>query len=176
MIHIYHGDGKGKTTAAIGMAIRGAGRKRQVYFIQFLKDDSSGEIVVLRQIPEISVIHSAEFYGFVKDMTEEQKRKLSEKYKGIILDMERELEKNINERESTIILDEVLHACKYKLIEEDFLMDFLKTWGKLEKVEVVLTGREPWEEILKLADYVTEMRKEKHPFDNGVFARKGIEY
>ncbi len=203
MIQIYHGDGKGKTTAAIGLAIRAAGHGIPVVFAQFLKDESSGEISVLKQIPGIEVLHSECFHGFIRNMTNEQKQETREAYAGlletcgeIIASIGNTAEQNMNSivgnsQENTsansslirgvIILDEVLHACNYDLLDEAVLIDKLEKWKKVGdncencEYEVILTGRNPSQPLLRLADYVTEMKKEKHPFDRGIYAREGIE-
>lgn len=169
LIHIYCGDGKGKTTAAVGLTLRSAGAGNRVVFTQFFKDGSSSEISLLRQIPGISVLHTKTVGGFWKCMTTEQQAQASRDYTELF-HIACERAKNMD----LLVLDEVISACNHGTVPEEALLDFLKS--KPENLEVVLTGRNPSEALLAQADYVTEMKKIKHPFDRGVLARKGIEY
>lgn len=169
LIHIYCGDGKGKTTAAVGLTLRSAGAGNRVVFTQFFKDGSSSEISLLRQIPGISVLHTKTVGGFWKRMTVEQQAQASRDYTELF-HIACERAKNMD----LLVLDEVISACNHGAVPEEALLEFLQ--NKPEHLEVVLTGRNPSEALLAQADYVTEMKKIKHPFDRGVLARKGIEY
>ena len=169
LIHIYCGDGKGKTTAAVGLTLRSAGAGNRVVFTQFFKDGSSSEISLLRQIPGISVLHADTVSGFWKRMTAEQQAQASRDYTELF-HIACERAKNMD----LLVLDEVISACNHGAVPEEALLEFLQ--NKPENLEVVLTGRNPSEALLAQADYVTEMKKVKHPFDRGVLARKGIEY
>lgn len=169
LIHIYCGDGKGKTTAAVGLTLRSAGAGNRVVFTQFFKDGSSSEISLLRQIPGISVLHTKTVGGFWKRMTAEQQAQASRDYTELFhIACERAKHMDL------LVLDEVISACNHGAVPEEALLEFLQ--NKPEHLEVVLTGRNPSEALLAQADYVTEMKKVKHPFDRGVLARKGIEY
>lgn len=169
LIHIYCGDGKGKTTAAVGLTLRSAGAENRVVFTQFFKDGSSSEISLLRQIPGIIVLHADTVGGFWKRMTAEQQAQASRDYTELF-HIACERAKNMD----LLVLDEVISACNHGAVPEEALLEFLQ--NKPENLEVVLTGRNPSEALLVQADYVTEMKKIKHPFDRGVLARKGIEY
>lgn len=169
MIHIYCGDGKGKTTAAMGLALRMAGFGGQVVIGQFFKDGSSSEIGPLRGIPGITVEHCATVPGRYALLTPEQRVQAAKDYTAYL---HRLLEKA--EGKSLLILDEAVSACNYGTIPEQEVVDFLKTHG--DKMEIVLTGRNPSDRLVQLADYVTEMVKRKHPFDSGTPARPGIEF
>ena len=169
LIHIYCGDGKGKTTAAVGLTLRSAGAGNRVVFTQFFKDGSSSEISLLRQIPGISVLHTKTVGGFWKRMTAEQQAPASRDYTELF-HIACERAKNMD----LLVLDEVISACNHGAVPEEALLEFLQ--NKPENLEVVLTGQNPSEALLAQADYVTEMKKVKHPFDRGVLARKGIEY
>lgn len=169
LIHIYCGDGKGKTTAAVGLTLRSAGAGNRVVFTQFFKDGSSSEISLLRQISGISVLHADTVGGFWKRMTAEQQAQASRDYTELF-HIACERAKNMD----LLVLDEVISACNHGTVPEEALLEFLQ--NKPENLEVVLTGRNPSEALLAQADYVTEMKKIKHPFDHGVLARKGIEY
>lgn len=176
MIQIYCGDGKGKTTASVGLAVRAAGHDIPVIFAQFLKDDSSGEVAVLRALPKVQIRHAVAFYGFVKNMSEKQREETKVCYKKLMEEIKQEIFR-LDSSIAVVILDEVLHACNYDLLEEEYLCGFLIECRKnfAGELEIVLTGRNPSGRLLELADYVSEIQKRKHPFDKGIGARKGIE-
>ncbi len=169
MIHLYHGDGKGKTTAACGLAVRAAGAGMKVLFVQFFKDGSSSEIGALNSLPGVETVHPALHYGRFGTMDEGQKAAVRESYRAMLDDVIRRASAF-----DLIVLDEAVSAYGYGMIGRDTLTDFLRAEG--ERREIVLTGRHPAPELKEFADYVTEMKKEKHPFDRGVTARKGIEF
>ena len=171
LMHIYTGEGKGKTTAAVGLAVRAAGAGKTVLFAQFLKDGSSSEIAVLNEIENIKTRHCETVTGWVKDMTEEERAKAKADYARFLRDLFAEAEA---EDADLLILDEILAAVNCGFIEERTLLSFLDE--KPAKLEVVLTGRSPSPDICLRADYITEMKKLKHPYDRGIRARKGIEY
>lgn len=164
MIQVYVGDGKGKTTASVGLSVRVAGHGFRVLFVQFLKDDSSGEIEALRRIPGIEIVHCPVNYGFTFQMTEDQKKETIKEY-------DKMLDRAIASDVFLIVLDEIFHAINAGMIKKE----------KLERVldkdcEIVLTGRDAPEWILDRSDYVSDIRKTKHPYDKGVQARVGIEF
>lgn len=169
LIHIYCGDGKGKTTAAAGLSVRALGAGKKVLFAQFLKEGTSSEIGVLKGLG-ISIYSLSTHRGFYKKQSDEE-RKMTVKES-------RELFQNvINNSKNGIqllVLDEIISACNYGIIDEISLADFLK--NKPEELEVVMTGRNPSQNLLDTADYVTEMKKIKHPYDKGIKARYGIEF
>ena len=169
MIHIYCGDGKGKTTAAVGLAVRAAGAGKKVVFTQFFKDGSSSEISVLRSIPNIRVLHCQTVPGFWRRMDESQREKAAADYTRLFTDV---LESARNA--DLLILDEMISACNHGAVAEHLVIEFLD--GKPDNLEVVLTGRDPTAALLTKADYITEMRKCRHPYDQGIPARKGIEF
>lgn len=170
LIHIYCGDGKGKTTAATGLAIRACGAGKKVVFAQFLKDGTSSEIRLLKKIGGTEVLYLPSHKGFYNTLCEEDKRQTKKEY--------REFFKNTIERAKKdcelLVLDEINAACGYGIIAEETILSFLR--NKPDGLEVVLTGRNPPESFVRAADYVTEMKKIKHPYDAGIAARVGIEY
>lgn len=170
LIHIYCGDGKGKTTAAVGLAVRSAGRGFKVLLIQFLKSRDTGELYSLARIPGITIWREQEDFGFTVSMSPEQKSRLR-------LSQDSLLEKAIAlcnlENYDLLILDEAIASYNLFLINRESLLEFLRK--KPDRLEVVLTGRDPAWELLELADYVSEIKKVKHPFDRGIKARTGIE-
>ena len=170
VIHIYCGDGKGKTTAAVGLAVRCAGRGNKVLLVQFLKSRDSGELYSLAKLPDIEVMRGKESKKFTFQMNEEEKHALLIEHNKMF---EQVLAKIKNGGYSLLILDEVIGALNAKVFEMPKLIEFLR--HKPENLEVVLTGRNPAPELVEIADYVSEMRKVKHPMDKGIMAREGIE-
>lgn len=171
LIHIYCGDGKGKTSAAIGLAVRAAGCGKKILFARFLKNEESGELNVLDTVPEISVIHLDRSYGFFNTLSDSEKKAVRQMYGELwrsILKMIRDGVYDI------LVMDEFMAAYRYGLIPWEEALTFLRE--KPECLEVVLTGRDPDEKLVELADYVSEIRKVKHPFDRGIRARRGIEF
>ena len=171
LIHIYCGDGKGKTTAAMGLAIRAAGREKKVFITQFLKSGKSGELVSLEKLKEyITFLPGRPVNKFVWNMNDEEKmeakREHTARFKEIIDIIK-------NEDYDLLILDEIIATINNGFIELNEVIEFLK--NKPETLEVVMTGRDPKEELIELANYVTEMQCIKHPFKEGIPSRVGIE-
>lgn len=169
MIHIYCGDGKGKTTAAIGLSIRMAGAGKRVVFGQFFKNGSSSEIGILSQVSGIETVHCVTVPGLYSRLTEDERETARKDYTAYLTSL---LEKG--KRADLLVLDEAVSAINHGIIPLEPILEFLDGCGKT--MEIVLTGRSPKQALLERADYVTEMVKRKHPFDKGVHARKGIEY
>lgn len=171
LIHIYCGDGKGKTTCAMGLAVRCAGAGEKVLIYQFMKGNSSSERTVLNQISNITLLDGVPRIKFSFQMTEEEKEQLAFYYKGIFKEITEKLQTG-NYR--MVVMDEIISTVNLGLLDIETVEKFLKT--KPEHLEVVMTGREPKESLCELADYITEMKKNKHPFDQGIGSRKAIEY
>lgn len=171
LIHIYCGDGKGKTTAATGLAVRACGSGMKVLFVRFLKNENSAELCVLDQIPGIEVIHLPHSYGFYQKQTDVQKNETKKMYVNL---WQSAVSRVREESFDMLIMDEFMAADRYDLIPHEEAVAFLKE--KPEGLEVVLTGRNPSEDLIELADYVSEIQKVKHPYDSGIHARRGIEY
>lgn len=170
LIHIYCGDGKGKTTAAVGLTIRAAGAGKRVLFAQFFKNGNSSEIKILEQLQQVETDICRTHYGFYKRMNAEERCQAQQDYTALLGDALEKARCGID----LLVLDEVISACNHEIVPESCVRSFLE--GKPEELEVVLTGRNPSEALLALADYVTEMKKGKHPYDRGVPARRGIEF
>ena len=168
-IHMYYGDGKGKTTAAMGQAIRAAGYGLQVLVFQFLKDNSSNERKILEQIPGITCLPGREPVKFVSRMNGDEKAELRH-YNNKALD---KIIKFCSPFDM-LVLDEALCAIQLNVLSEEKMMSFLQ--HKPRGLEVVLTGHVVSQELLDLADYATMMMKVKHPYDKGKLAREGIEF
>ncbi len=168
-IHIYYGNGKGKTTAAVGQVIRAAGRDLKVLVFQFLKDNSSGERRILEQIPNVTCLPGRDRVKFHNQMNGEEKAELKH-YNTKALD---EIVKFCGPFD-VLFLDEILCAVKLNLLNEDKLISFLQ--HKPRGLEIIMTGHEVSDRLLEIADYATEMVKVKHPYDQGTTAREGIEF
>lgn len=171
LLHIYCGDGKGKTTAATGLAVRAAGCGMKVLFARFLKSENSGELKVLDMIPEIEVIHLAKSFGFYKYLSEQERGKLREVYANLWREVVEKLQTGAYDM---LVLDEFAAAYRYGLVDQEGAVRVLE--GRPVNLEVVLTGRDPDERLVEIADYVSEIQKRKHPFDRGIPAREGIEF
>lgn len=170
-IHIYCGDGKGKTSAAIGLAVRAAGREKKVLIARFLKTDDSGEVPVLAQIKGITVIPCERTFGFVFCMTEDEKAEAAAYFQDRFRNV---CEMAVRERYDVVIFDELMASCNYGMVKEEEALRFLRE--RPEEMEVVMTGRDPSQALLEAADYVSEICLIKHPFTEGLPAREGIEY
>lgn len=168
-IHLYYGNGKGKTTAAVGLSVRAVGAGKRVIFTQFFKNGSSSEIKSLQYLPTIQIMHCNTVPGRFARMTEEQRAQATQDYSQLL-----ENALTAAEDADLLVLDEAVSACNHGIISETRLIHFLR--NRPEALEVVLTGRDPSDCLLELADYATEMQKQKHPFDQGIRARKGIEF
>lgn len=168
-IHIYYGDGKGKTTAAMGLLMRAAGYGRKILVYQFLKDNSSGERAVLEALPTVTCLPGRDRVKFYSQMNSEEKAEAAH-YNNKALD---EIVKFCSPFDM-LLLDEALCAVTLGLLNEDKLLSFLE--HKPERQEVILTGHEASDRIIQAADYATKMHKIKHPYDIGIKARPGIEY
>lgn len=171
LIHIYCGDGKGKTTAAVGLAVRCAGAGGNVLFFQFLKDNTSGERFAMSDIKGIELISGIEQIKFFKAMNDTEKQEAVAFYNTKF----EEIEQLIHHKNyDLVVLDEVIAAVNNQVISEKRLLDFII--NKPQHTELVLTGRKPSEKLCEFADYISEIKKIKHPFDKGIRARKMIEY
>lgn len=165
MLHLYWGNGKGKTTAAMGLALRALGHGRRVVIVQFLKDGTSGEIAPLRAAgAAVYACPNAKFTWLMDEADKAAAREASARALGQAL----------AEPFDLLVLDEACAALKNGILDEALLrraVAFAKN-GR----EVVLTGRDPAPWLQDAADYSTEMRAHKHPYADGVAAREGVEY
>lgn len=169
MVQIYCGDGKGKTSAAVGLAVRAAGAGLSVLFAQFLKTGDSAELAALRRMGGVDVALPARSFGFIWTLSDAQKDQMREVYAGFWRElMERAAGYDV------FVADELLDAINLGLADGQEVLAWLR--GRPVGLEAVLTGRDPAPELVELADYVSEVQKVKHPFDRGVAARRGVEY
>ena len=171
-LQIYTGDGKGKTTAAVGIAVRAAGDGLKVIMVQFLKGGATGELNSAKLLAPNFVIKRFEKpRGFFWTLNEEEKSELKKEI-GEAYDF---CSSSLKEHGCDIlILDEVMGALNNKLISIEQINDLISF--KPDNMELILTGRNAPQSIIDKADLVTEMKQVKHYFEQGVSARKGIEY
>ena len=170
LILLYTGNGKGKTTAALGQVVRAAGHGFKVAIIQFIKNlENTGEVKTAKKI----FADHLEIYpmgtGFTWDAKNTEELRLAAE-KGWALAKE----KIKGGEHCMIILDELTYALNYGLLDQDEVLSFLEQ--KPEKLHIIITGRDASDKLIELADLVTEMKEIKHPYQNGVKATKGIEF
>ncbi len=169
LIHIYCGDGKGKTTASLGLTLRAAGFGMKVLYLQFFKDGTSSEFRLLEQTGQVTFLRPEKRFGFYHTLTDQQKAEARDFYtahfrRAAAMAKDYDL----------VVMDEMMSALSNRVVDEEEVLAFLR--GKPAGLEVVMTGRNPSPAMCEAADYITEMRKVKHPFDTGIPAREGIEF
>ena len=172
MKHLYYGYGKGKTTSAIGMAIRATGANKKVLFVQFLKSDNSNERKILRSIDNIVLTQCPEKIKFTNKMNDKE---FEECKKFNIQLFNKVTDKSYLENFDLIIFDEIFSIVDCNFIDEKLILNFITSIESKNK-EYVFTAHSVNQDIFNCFDYITEMKKVKHPYDNGVLARCGIEY
>ncbi|WP_055071148.1 cob(I)yrinic acid a,c-diamide adenosyltransferase [Clostridium massiliamazoniense] len=170
-IQIYTGESKGKTTAAMGLAIRAAGSGLKVCIVQFLKAWKTSELNSLEKIDNIDVFRFQTIKKFTWELNESERKQIEEETKkayNFILNVFKEKKYDV------VIVDEIMGALGAKLLTEQEVLELMDK--KPDTVELVMTGRYPTEAIINKADLVTEMNVVKHYFNEGVQARLGIEF
>ena len=171
LMNFYCVTGKGITTAAVGLCIRAAGTGKRVLFSQFMKGQETGEVGILESVPNITVVRSKKEFPFYQNMTEEEKICLTNIHNEIIENIIESIDKKLLD---IVVLDELTYPYNWNLINRDLVNNFISNYKG--KVEIIITGRNPDKFMVDLADYITEMKCVRHPFDKGVVAREGIEY
>jgi cob(I)alamin adenosyltransferase len=166
-IHLYTGNGKGKTTAAIGLAIRAVGAGKKVFIAQFVKGMHYGELESLKRFPEIE-IHQYGLTCFIENKP--TKEDIDAARKGL----KKVSEILSSKKFDVIILDEICIALYYQLFNLEEVKNIINT--KNQTAEIILTGRYASIELIGMADLVTEMKEIKHYYTKGIKAREGIEY
>lgn len=178
-LHIYTGENKGKTTAAVGLCVRALGAGKKVVMIQFDKGfdgdyEHYSERNILRKLPGMTLIATG-----LERMKSDGKFRFGvapgdrkEALRGLA-----EARRRIEEGDQDLlVLDEILSAATYKLVEEKEVNELINLYLKNRRCELVLTGRAAPKALIEKADLVTEMKKIKHYFDAGIPAREGIDY
>lgn len=168
-IQIYTGNGKGKTTAALGLALRSAGYNKTVFIGQFLKGHRYGELESLKKFDSLITIQQFGRTGFIHMTDNPDKKDIEAAQKGL----KTCLQAMLSGKYEIIILDEINVALYFNLLTEKEVHDFLDK--KPEGVEVIMTGRYSPSSLMERADLVTEMQEKKHYYTQGVQARDGIE-
>jgi cob(I)alamin adenosyltransferase len=166
-LQVYTGDGKGKTTAALGLAMRAVGAGLKVYIAQFVKGMKYSELITLQQLSEQITIRQYGRNCFIKDLPQE------EDVRAARAGLQEARSAMSSGKYQVIILDEANIATYYKLFPVQDLLDFIA--AKPADVELVITGRRADPKIIEAADLVTEMKEVKHYYQKGVGARSGIE-
>jgi cob(I)alamin adenosyltransferase len=171
LVHVYTGDGKGKTTSAIGTGIRAVGHGYKVHMIQFMKGGEKfpqyGEIISLKNVPNFTVEQYPTEH-FVQGKTSEKDKETINKA------LARAREVTSSGEFDLVILDEINVACHFGLIKVSDVVDLISS--KAPHTELILTGRKAPYEVIEKADLVSNIENIKHPFDRGVKARKGVEF
>ena len=176
LIHVYTGDGKGKTTAAVGLSLRAYSHSRTVFIAQFLKASDSGEVSFINslQSDKIHVYRFESSHGFISRSNEsfgaETKKLRNEAENALDFIYDALIKKSCD----MLVLDEIICAYNYGIVKKDEIEDIIakKDYG----CELVLTGRGAPQWLIDKADYVTEMKAVKHPYERGINAREGIEF
>jgi cob(I)alamin adenosyltransferase len=167
-IQVYTGNGKGKTTAALGLALRAVGAGKKVFFAQFVKGQIYSEIEAMHKYLRSITIKQYGLDCFIINTPTQQDIDIARKGFKEIADIIQSKEYDV------IILDEANIAVFYNLFSIDDLIDLLKQ--KPEQTEIIITGRYAFAQLIEIADLVTEMKEVKHYYTDGVEARKGIEF
>ncbi len=172
LVHIYTGDGKGKTTAALGLCIRASGSDKRILFVQFLKASKTGELKILSQLHNVKVYRpEAKVKGFVWELNENEKLIMCKSIETAYNTIVEELQSGIWD---IVVLDEIIGCIKNGFISDEQIIELIR--NKPEAVELILTGRNAPERLIELADYVSEIKAVKHPYQSGIPARKGVEF
>jgi cob(I)alamin adenosyltransferase len=167
---IFTGDGKGKTTAALGMALRASGHGMRTLFLQFMKaDETVGELIALKHLPGVEAIQMGR--GFVPAATD---LAFPEHRQAAVHALEKAAEAFRSKKYDLIILDEICTAMDKGLVTEDQILKLMEESGEVSCL--VLTGRGATDRLIAEADTVTEMRDLKHGVREGIAAQKGVEY
>lgn len=170
LIQVYTGNGKGKTTSALGLAVRALGHGANVTVIQFMKGwKDYGELITASKLEGLKIIQTGRPDYVYKG--KEQPKDYEEAKRGIETALQILM---VPEKCDMLILDEINVALEYGLVSLESVMELIKK--KPFEMELVLTGRGAHSELIELADLVTEMREVKHPYKEGVSARKGVEF
>ena len=167
MVHLYWGDGKGKTTAAMGLALRSLAAGWKVLIVQFLKDSPSGEITLLESLGA-TVMRSNPVGKFVFQMRDFERKETQAAQAALLAEALEITDAQL------VVLDEACGALAADMLDDEALHGAVDVFA--ETAEVVLTGRNPAQWMFDRADYITEMRLMKHPFNNGIVAREGVEF
>ncbi|ABR49744.1 ATP:corrinoid adenosyltransferase BtuR/CobO/CobP [Alkaliphilus metalliredigens QYMF] len=172
LIHIYTGDGKGKTTAALGQGMRTAGAGYRVLMVQFLKGNETGELNSIEKLGEgFEIMRFGPINNFYRNLSSERRVEVKEDIGQGIEQIEVLM---IADAYDLIILDEIMASIYLDIVSVEAIISLIDK--KPNHVELILTGRQAPEVLVQRADYVTEMKMIKHPFEKGIISREGIEH
>ena len=172
LVHIYTGDGKGKTTAAIGLGVRACGSGMKVLLVQFLKSMDTAELKSLKKLePDFTVMRGFNCKKFAWQMTQEELHNAAQEAADIFGSVKNTV---LAGTYDLVIIDELLGVISLNFLESEAVLELINT--KPESLELVITGRNAPDSIISAADYVSEIKAVKHPFEQGIPARKGIEF
>jgi len=172
LVQVYTGEGKGKTTTAIGQIIRVRGRGYKAFLLQFLKKkEGSGEISLLEKVGVKIVCTGGECFQDLNKLSEEKRRQIRVGWDNLLDKTNKEVREG---QYDLLVLDEINVALYYRLVSQDKVLSLISE--KPVSLEVILTGRYAPPEVIEKADLVSEIKEIKHPFHQGIKARKGIEY
>ncbi|KPU43329.1 Cob(I)yrinic acid a,c-diamide adenosyltransferase [Oxobacter pfennigii] len=172
LVHIYTGYGKGKTTAAVGLGIRACGRGKKVLMVQFLKGIETGEMLTIEKLkPDFEIYRCNKIENFIWDMTGQELANIKEYIENLFCYAVKEA---MSGKRDLIILDEIMAAILSGYITVAEVVSFVK--NKPAGLELVMTGRDAPLKIIRVADYVSEIKAVKHPYEEGIHAREGIEF
>jgi cob(I)alamin adenosyltransferase len=172
LVHIYTGNGKGKTTAAIGLGIRACGSGMKVLMVQFLKSSDTGELNTIKKLePSFTVRRGYNCKKFAWNMSIDELSEAAKEAKVIFEEIKNIVMKN---EYDLIIIDELLGMLSLGFVKETDIIEMIN--NKSKDVELVITGRDAPEALIQKADYVSEIKAIKHPYEKGISSRKGIEF
>lgn len=169
LIHLVIGDGKGKTTAALGLLARAQGAGLRPLLVQFLKGRDTAELASLKKLG-IPYFRTDAVKKFIFEMDEQERASCLLSHKACF---DRAREAVLSLRYDIVVLDEILDAVNTGMVPEPLLLELLAQRGA---AELVLTGRDPSASLQELADYITEVQAIRHPYQRGFPARRGIDY
>ncbi len=172
LVIVYTGGGKGKTSAALGLVLRAVGYNHKVCMVQFVKGSwHYGELDSAKRLaPEFELVTAGK--GFVGILDDKSPREEHVKAANDTLAISKE--KIMSGKFNVVILDEINYAVQLELLKIDDVIDLIKS--KPSELDLVLTGNHAAEEVIEIADLVTEMKEIKHPFKSGIKAKKGIDF
>ena len=182
LVHLYTGDGKGKTTAALGLSLRALGAGDEVYFFQFMKKGDSSEFRILESLEGVHCAHFGTGRFIRKGKPDEDSRlEIESNRKGfetvlrIFDSFNNETSKDPHHPQGKrlVVLDELCLLLFFDIVSLEEALELVR--AKPESVELVITGRRAPDELVELCDYVSEIKERKHPYQKGVQAREGIE-
>lgn len=169
--HLYYGDGKGKTTSALGLAVRAAGNGMNVHIVQFLKGGNTGELNTLTNVNSIKISRCDRHYGFTFKMSENDKKEITDCHNK---NLEYAIKLMNGGKTDVLILDEIIDAYNLNLIDKKRVSELV--FEMQLDAELIMTGHNPQQKFIDAVDYASEIKAIKHPYEKGIPSRIGIEY